>query len=197
MSEDEESGKKSGWGELGHKWITAIAALVTALAGAGFFIGRESAPKTEAAPPATAASATVTVTQVMTGQVPVTANQSAPTSPASSEPGVYFSSDEFEWGRFNLDFKTPRYLADKYIYPLGNGFTTQGEAARLAEWQTDSLPSKDECTSAVAERGQSFTGSLVSSSHVCGKTAEGRVFRIDVIAVGNGTIRSKVIVWDK
>ncbi|MEQ0559202.1 hypothetical protein ABJI51_08990 [Amycolatopsis sp. NEAU-NG30] len=46
MSDVSQPPKKSGWGELGHKWITAIAALVTALAGAGFFIGRTSARRT-------------------------------------------------------------------------------------------------------------------------------------------------------
>ncbi|RSM79195.1 hypothetical protein DL991_14985 [Amycolatopsis sp. WAC 01375] len=196
MSDDQESTKKSGWGQLGHQWITAIAALVTALAGAGFFIGRESAPEPKAASAVTVPAGTVTVTQSAPGEIQATVSKSVPPSPAGNGAGVYFSSEEFEWGEFNLDFNPPRYLAGKYIYPLGRALTVQGEAAKLAEWQTDSVPGKDECTSAVAERGQKYTGDLVASSHVCGKTAEGRVFRFDVIAAG-ATIRGKVIVWNK
>ncbi|MEU3625352.1 hypothetical protein [Amycolatopsis coloradensis] len=37
-------------------------------------------------------------------------------------------------GKFNLHF------ASKYIYPLGRALTVEGRAAKLAEWQTDSLP---------------------------------------------------------
>lgn len=46
MSDGTESHKKSAlarFGELGPAWITAIAALIVALTGAGFFVGHVTA----------------------------------------------------------------------------------------------------------------------------------------------------------
>ncbi|MBB4688139.1 hypothetical protein [Amycolatopsis jiangsuensis] len=193
MSENEEQpAKKSWWGE-GHKWIAAVAALITAVA--GIFIGRSSAPQAQPATPATVTPppATVTVTAAAPSSAAITPSS---TSPVNADPGVY-SSEDIEWGRYNLDFKKPIYLAEKYIAPFYLDLVAYGEAAKLAEWQTDSLPGKDECASAVAERGDSRTGELVKGNIVCGKTAEGRIFRIEVLGVSGNTVTSKVLVWNK
>lgn len=65
----------------------------------------------------------------------------------------------------------------------GLGHLSADGGASIAEWQTDSLPSGDECAAAVAQRGNGYLSGLVTGSHVCGQTAEGRVFRIDVLGV--------------
>ncbi|MFD2466246.1 hypothetical protein [Amycolatopsis silviterrae] len=187
--------KKSGWSE-GHKWIAAIAALITAVA--GIFIGRSSAPEPKAAPPVTVTQPPGTAppagTVTVTATVPAAETNSA--APVNGGAGVY-SSEEIEWGSFNLDFRTPTYLADKYISPgYSNNLVAMGDAAKLAAWQTDSIPGKAECASAVAERGDNRTGALVKGNIVCGKTAENRIFRIEVLGVSE-RVTSKVVVWDK
>ncbi|WIX81154.1 hypothetical protein QRX50_10520 [Amycolatopsis carbonis] len=89
---------------LGHQWITAIAALVTALTGAGFFVGRASVPSTPAQP----APATVTVTAAAPGDTPVSGGRVQPTSqpPAGQVPGSYFTGP-VTFGSINLDLNPP------------------------------------------------------------------------------------------
>jgi hypothetical protein len=55
---------KKGIGELGPVWITAIAALITALTGAGFFVGRSTAP----APSSISHGTVTTTTEAATGR---------------------------------------------------------------------------------------------------------------------------------
>ena len=55
---------KKGIGELGPVWITSLAALITALTGAGFFVGRSTAPMPAASNVAGKGAESVAVQQV-------------------------------------------------------------------------------------------------------------------------------------
>ncbi|MEV6873891.1 hypothetical protein [Amycolatopsis sp. NPDC051128] len=194
MSDDSQSPKKSGWGELGHKWITAIAALVTALAGAGFFIGRSSAPeaKSSASTTFTAAPATVTVTAPEAGPADNTASKTAPVNP---DKAVYWSG-ELEWGKFNLDLAPPIYTDGEYIMDLGGSelLYVTGKAT-VTVWKKSGQPGKDDCASAVDADGSNQTY-VAKGNQVCGRTAEGRIFLLNVTSAGS-PLRTQATVWNK
>lgn len=193
MSESASQHKK-GIGELGPVWITAISGFIVALTGAGFFVGRTSAPESKSA------TATQTVTVTVPAGVP--AQTGSPSTGAAQsgapEPGVHWSG-ELTWGSYNLDFKPPRYLSGKSIVIVGEHLDADPDTAQLAEWQTDSVPGREQCAAVVRERGTPETGNLVKGSHVCGRTTEGRIFRVDVLSVESGalssSIRSEVTIW--
>ncbi|MFE0024791.1 hypothetical protein [Amycolatopsis sp. NPDC059021] len=182
---------KSGWSEVGPKWITAIAGLITALAGAGFFVGRASATDPKPAPVMT--TATVTVTAPALAPAP----QGSTAAQAPTNHSVYFEGD-LEFGEYNLDYRTPRPVAEQSIarYVTTNWLHVSGGKTRLVEWKTDSVPDKNQCGALVDEKGTNEANGLVATSRVCGRTDEGRIFRIDLKNVGV-VIRSHVTVWDK
>ncbi|MGW3961988.1 hypothetical protein ACWED2_19345 [Amycolatopsis sp. NPDC005003] len=189
MSDQSEPPKKSGWGELGHKWITAIAALVTALTGAGFIAGRTSAPEAKSAGPATPVTVTVTAPR----DVPAADGSTAGSAPANPDPAAYWSG-ELEWGKFNFDLNPPIYTDGEYIQDLGGDLLYVTGKARLAVWKKSGQPGKAECASAVDADGsnQSY---YEKGNRICGRTAEGRVFRLDVTSSGN-TLRTQATVWN-
>lgn len=189
-----EGQSKKGIGELGPVWITAISTLIVALTGAGFFWGRASAPETR--PSSATQTVTVTVATAKAGSPAQQPGQESSRAPsATADPTVAWSG-ELVWGSYNLDFNPPRQVPGKSFQNLsGSLYTTS--AGTLVDWQIDSVPGKDDCATAIAERGTNQTHTLVSDSHVCGRTAEGRFFRIDVLAAGTGEVRSNVVVWAK
>ncbi|SDC86042.1 hypothetical protein [Actinokineospora iranica] len=186
--------QRKGFSELGPVWISAIAALLVAMTGAGFFVGKAS--ETQAKP------TTVTVTASAAPAPPSASGAAAATTPPTTttsakttEPGVRFSG-ELVWGKFSLDFTEPRPLNNAQISGLsGNNLYSDGGGS-VVEWKTDSTPTKDECARVAKANGSNQANGLVKGSRVCGLTPEGRVFRIDVEAVGSGGIVSQVTVWE-
>ncbi|GLY36002.1 hypothetical protein Amsp01_020260 [Amycolatopsis sp. NBRC 101858] len=187
MSDDIQSPKKSGWGELGHKWITAIAALVTALAGAGFFIGRNSAQEAKPSAPAT-----VTVT-ASPGVRPAD-NATSSSTPASPDPAIYWSG-ELEWGKFNFDINPPNYTDGEYIQYLGSELLYVNGKARVTAWKKGGQPGKADCVSAIDADGSNQTY-VAKDNLICGQTAEGRIFLLSATSAGT-TLRTQVTVWNK
>jgi len=189
MSDGSQQPKTSGWGELGHKWITAIAALVTALAGAGFFIGRTSAPEAKS----TGSAVRVTVTVTAPRDAPAADSSTAGSAPANPDPAVYWSG-ELEWGKFNFDLNPPIHTDGESIQDLGDVLYVTGKA-RLAVWKKSGQPGKAECASAVDADGsnQSY---YEKGNRICGRTAEGRILLLDVTSAGS-TLRTQVTVWNK
>lgn len=179
--------RKPSFREFGPAWITAISALIVALTGAGFFAGRASAPQ-GTAPPAQ------TVTKTVVSTVP--ARDDPASEAAGSDDGTYFAGN-LTWGEFNLDQREPKRVGSKYITSHGTVLYAYDDSAELAVWETDSVPSKDECANVVATDGSNQTAALVAGNRVCGQTAEGRVFRIEILGVGGSGIRSKTTVWHK
>jgi hypothetical protein len=187
--------KTSGWGELGPKWITAIAALLTALTGAGFFIGRSTAQDTKSgSEPTSAVTVTVTVPYTAAAEnAPVTAGSSSvPPGPA---PTVFWTG-HLEFGQFNLDVKPPIQTGDTYIVGSGGVMESYGGAARLTVWTSNGTPDRNACATAVGRGSSTYINGLVEGNHVCGRTAEGRIFRIDINTVG-GDISGNVTIWER
>jgi hypothetical protein len=191
----EDEPKKTGWGTLGHQWITAIAALVTALTGAGFFVGRASAPNTE---PSSAPAATTTVTVTAAGAQGGSPAPHVPTetSKPPADPDVYYSGP-ITSGRANLDLNPPATAdnGDIEILDPGELYNTGGSVLKV--WADSGIPNRDDCKTLALTDGGAEVSSLHAGSIVCGVTAKGRPFRLSVkIAGDNGTV-TDAVVWNK
>ncbi|TLW93175.1 hypothetical protein FFT09_07070 [Saccharomonospora piscinae] len=196
MSQAEDAPQKTGWGELGHKWITAIAGLITALAGAGFFLGRSTAPETPSSPDANAAApVTVTVT-VPAGNDPGT---EASTAPVDTDSDLRWEG-KLNWNGYgtgyNLDLVPPTYTDGRYLSGTLTGLESYGDAAQIAVWKSGSFPGRADCAEAVDTEGTDHISTLEEGNQVCGRTYEGRVFRLEVIAAGSD-FKAEGVVWEK
>ena len=101
-------------GELGPAWISAIAAVIVALTGAGFFAGRVSAP----------ASSGTQADRVSTTTVPTAAPVSAGTSASASPSGAAATT-----GNGTLLGSYSFQLTNGYNAPLGPTAPTQSQIA--------------------------------------------------------------------
>jgi hypothetical protein len=72
-----------------------------------------------------------------------------------------------------------------------------GGNSTLAIWETDFVPSEKQCASRGATDGSDQATNLVAGNRVCGKTGEGRIFRIEILGIGSNGIQSKTTVWGK
>ncbi|WP_326566934.1 hypothetical protein VSH64_34505 [Amycolatopsis rhabdoformis] len=186
-----DEAKKPGWGTLGHQWITAIAALVTALTGAGFFVGRASAPN----PPAQPAPATVTVTATASGGDAPAPPGSAPSKAANPGAGVY-SSGAVTFGSINLDLNPPAEADENDIEDhFGSDLFTIG-GSRLRVWADAGVPGRDDCRRLATADGTNQLDSLHAGSVVCGITAKGRPFRLTVKVAASDGLVTDAVVWD-
>ncbi len=71
-----------------------------------------------------------------------------------------------------------------------------GSTIQIAEWTSDSAPSRDQCSATVTARGSDTTGSLSAGSQVCGITPEGRTFLIKVTRkVAGYKLFARATVW--
>jgi hypothetical protein len=123
-----------------------------------------------------------------------------PSQPPAAAATVYFQG-HLEFGRFNLDLNPPKRTGDTYIVGgTGGVFESYHDAGKLAAWTSSGTPDRAGCGSAVDERGAEYISGIEKGTHVCGRTAEGRVFRIDVTGVSerfDGGVTGDVTVWDK
>ncbi|MDT8910783.1 hypothetical protein [Amycolatopsis sp. PS_44_ISF1] len=192
MTEQGGTGKKAGWGALGHQWITAIAALITALTGAGFFIGRASVPSGGVQP----APVTTTVTvRAPSGDGPVALPSSSKVQP-DADPNVYYSGP-FTWGTANMDLSPPAATGSGDIQAIGADdlYTTGGSVLKV--WADSGTPGKDDCKNLALSEGTSEASKLHPGSLVCGVTVKGRPFRLTVSVAGSNGIITDVTVWNK
>ena len=127
---------------------------------------------------------------------PQTAGTTVPAAAAT----VYFQG-HLEFGRFNLDLNPPKRTGDTYIVGgTGGVFESYHDAGKLAVWTSSGTPDSAGCGSAVDERGAAYISGAEKGTHVCGRTPEGRVFRIDVTGVSDridGGVTGDVTVWNK
>ncbi len=102
------------------------------------------------------------------------------------------------WGKFNLDQAEPKTVGNNYIFGLSGDmlYVNDGNSV-LAMWETDSVPSKEQCANRAATEGSNQVTNLVAGNRVCGKTDEGRIFRIEILGTGSNGIHSKTTVWGK
>ncbi|AHI01856.1 hypothetical protein [Kutzneria albida] len=97
------------------------------------------------------------------------------------------------FGRFNLDLSPPIQTGDTYITGGSGGvLESYHDAGKLSVWKSSGTPDRNACATTLAEGTKSYISGLLKSNHVRGRTAQGRVFRIDVTAAGD-----EVTVWEK
>jgi hypothetical protein len=188
------AGERKGIRELGPAWITAIAALIGALTTAGFIAGRTTSPATQSAP------VTTSPTTAQTVSAPQSTTSSAP---PVREPGVYWSGDltlgatMSSMQKYSLDFNPPRYVDGRNMeLSASSPALSMNGGGQLTEWQTDSTPGKPQCVTLTKNQGSSQTGRLVVGSYVCGKTIEGRPFRLHVARIEEFRMDIETTVWN-
>jgi hypothetical protein len=139
---------------------------------------------------------------------PAAVSSSAAASPAPAAestkapaPATVYYQGHLEFGRFNLDLNPPKRTGDTYIVGgTGGVFESYHDAGKLAVWTSSGTPDSAGCGSAVDERGAAYISGAEKGTHVCGRTPEGRVFRIDVTGVSDridGGVTGDVTVWNK
>ncbi|WP_197319741.1 hypothetical protein [Saccharomonospora sp. NB11] len=183
---------KSGWGELGPKWITAIATLITALAGAGFFLGRSTAPERGGPDPDAEHATTVTVT-VPDRDERVTGGPNPPKQGDVRWKGeLTFPNDGTG---FNFDLVPPNFTAGRFVEIWLDALQVHGDAATVTVWKSGGVPDEEACAVAVEEDGGTRISTVVKDNQVCGRTYEGRIFRMTILST-DGPVRADVVVWE-
>ncbi|GAA3464341.1 hypothetical protein ACFFSW_17745 [Saccharothrix longispora] len=143
--------------------------------------------------PATRASGSVIVVATTT-TITTTTTAFAP-SVAPPPVDAVRSSSELEFGSFNLDLSPPKRVDGRNVWTLTPGRLHGDENYWLAEWFGGGVPGQAECVAEITARGTRDAENLAAGSTVCGSTPEGRIFRIDVLAVDRVTITGQVVVW--
>jgi hypothetical protein len=117
----------------------------------------------------------------------------APESPSGT---VYWSGD-LVWGTHDLDARPP---SDRAGFWHGKNFTEgvlrAGSTGILRLWFDRSTPDRDDCVAAVAD-GSSEVRGIEAGNYVCGRTAAGRPFRIQVFGAGSAEVSGHVTVWEQ
>jgi len=170
--------------------ITAIAALITALVGLAAFLVGKGTSDGETPP------AVTTVTIVSTAGDASETQAAQQTTQAKQLPAGVQLDEEVIFGQWNLDSVPPRKVESEKIQALAGEMLYVRGTHVLAEWSGSGSPDKEQCAARVSENGSNQVGHLVKGSIVCGRTPEGRVFRLDVLASGS-EIRVHATVWAK
>lgn len=127
-----EKRKSASIGELGPVWITAIAALIVALAGAGFFAGNatsSSNPSKSTTSPTVTASPAAVKTPFIRIQDP-TGGDSIPISPVVTGTVKNLAPDEVVWS-FNEPYTTGSSpLPSGLVYPDAGPCRVNGSSFR-------------------------------------------------------------------
>ncbi|MEJ2853507.1 MULTISPECIES: hypothetical protein [unclassified Saccharothrix] len=169
--------------------ISAIAALITALVGLGaFFIGKGTSESP-------AAATTVTVVSTAGAAAGTTEPTGSVAAPKVLPEGVQLD-EEVVFGQWNLDFVPPKQVASQNVQALAGRMLYVNGDHVLAEWTKPAQPGKAECADQVSATGFNQVDKLVKGSVVCGRTPEGRIFRLDVLSSGS-EIRVHAVVWQK
>ncbi|MEV8441539.1 hypothetical protein AB0425_29510 [Actinosynnema sp. NPDC051121] len=147
--------------------------------------------------PTTSANAPAT-TPRPPGGTPVTTNTAVPRAETPARQGdhaVRFQG-ELAFGDFDLDYQQPRNLPEHNVYRIQESRLYADDPILLVEWPSDSIPGYADCAAKVSADGKSDATGLVAHSEVCGRTPDGRVFRIEVLDVSLNVIRAQVTVWE-
>lgn len=138
------------------------------------------------------------------------------TAPASGRPGtpsapspvkVFWSGAlrfpvQNEPSGYSFDVRPPRYIADKSVqyswYGDDSLYVPSGSTMQVAEWTSDSTPTRDQCAATLTASGSEQTGGLSGGSQVCGTTSEGRTFliKVDHTKTAYG-LYTHVTVWSR
>ncbi len=186
-------------GELGPAWISAIAAVIVALTGAGFFAGRVSAPASPAAQP----------TKIITKTVPA----APPVSPAASAASASPSGAGATAGNGTLLGSYSFQLTNGYSAPLGPTAPTQAQIASGGTYDISynggiypgtnekmvSLPNGSTPTYSACTTGTVFedSASLTQGTAFCIIETSGRVAGVSIASIGSSSLYVvlKATVW--
>ncbi|WP_434444950.1 hypothetical protein [Lentzea sp. E54] len=138
--------------------------------------------------PSSGAPVTPMPPTTMTTVVPVAA-------PPFTGTGVRFSG-ELRFGSFHLDRAQPRDVPESNVWALTPTRLHGDPGYWLAEWHSDGVPGREECATHLATRSTQDAENVFVGSRVCGKTPEGRIFRIEVSAMDGSAITGQVTVWE-
>jgi hypothetical protein len=180
---DKEEPQRRGWariGELGPAWISAIAAVILALAGAGFFAGRATTP-----------------TPAPTETVTVTAGQTPPSS-SSGTSSVYWTGPvgfSLTSG-LGLDFDTkpPSYDQTTIVYE-GNALQATANA-QLSRWTQSSTPSASQCQLWVTTHPNTQIILPASGMQICIKTDQGRYGLLHIDSASTDQLQVTATIWN-
>lgn len=129
------------------------------------------------------------------GVAPTTTTTVAPAAPPVAEAGVRFSG-VLRFGSFHLDPAQPRDVPESNVWALTPTRLHGDPGYWLAEWHSDGVPGRAECVTHLEKNATLDADNVVMGSRVCGKTPEGRVFRIDVTVLDGSAITGQVTVWE-
>jgi hypothetical protein len=184
---DKEESQRRGWariGELGPAWISAIAAVIVALAAAGFFAGRVTTPT-----PAPTETVTVTGQALAAGHTP-------PPSPSGNS--IYWTGQVglSELSGLGLDFDTKPPSSDQTTI-VYQGNTLQATAnAQLARWTQSSTPSVSQCQLWVTTHPNATLLYPASGMEICIKTDQGRYGLLQIDSASNDQLQVTATIWN-
>ncbi|WP_439658899.1 hypothetical protein ACSHWB_42045 [Lentzea sp. HUAS TT2] len=115
--------------------------------------------------------------------------------PAPAGDGVRFSG-ALRFGSFHLDPAQPRDVPESNVWALTPKRLHGDPGYWLAEWHSDGEPGRAECATHLGTNATLDADNVVVGSRVCGKTPEGRIFRIDVTVLDGSAITGQVTVWE-
>lgn len=138
--------------------------------------------------PRTASGTSITATRA-----PKTKVTSA--APPITQSGVRYSG-ELRFGSFHLDPATPRDVPESNVWALTPTRLHGDPGYWLAEWHSDGVPGQQECVAHLEKNSTLDADNVVVGSRVCGKTPEGRIFRVDVTVLDGSAITGQVTVWE-
>jgi hypothetical protein len=129
------------------------------------------------------------------GGTSITAASTTTSTAAPLGTGVRFSG-ELRFGSFHLDSVTPRDVPQSNVWALTPTRLHGDPGYWLAEWHSDGVPGQQDCVAHLGKNATLDADNVVVGSRVCGKTPEGRIFRIDVTVLDGSAITGQVTVWE-
>jgi len=196
MSDQQHQGG-AGFAQHGPAWIASITAVVAMVALVVVLAVTRSGSSEPTSAKPSANDNTVAVDPTTAGEPSDSGTSSdLPVTP----PAVFWSGElrirdsiESDAG-FSFDVTPPRYVEDHSI-ALFDGELGGYDGVLLAEWTSNGVPTWTECGDQVTNEGTDWTGSLSDGSVVCGRTLEGRIFRIEANHFDDADINATVTVW--
>ncbi|ACU38815.1 hypothetical protein [Actinosynnema mirum] len=109
---------------------------------------------------------------------------------------VYYSGDVV-FRSLNLDRRPPVDVPEHNVYRITENRLYGDDTYQLQPWPGSTAPSRAECAAAVGDSPKRDAEHLQPGSLVCGKTPEGRLFRIEVLSLTPSEITARLVVWDR
>ena len=185
---DKEEPQRRGWarmGELGPAWISAIAAVILALAAVGFFAGRVTTPT-----PAPTETVTVTGQALAAGHTP-------PPSPSGNSSIYWTGQVGFSLiSGLGLDFDTKPPSSDQTTIVYDGNALQPTANAQLSRWTQSGTPSASQCQLWVTTHPNTEIIFPASGMQICIKTDQGRYGLLHIDSAANGQLQVTATIWN-